>query len=269
MQALEIATFAQDDDNRVNLYVNIALEYQNTASSGLRRELSNITPDNRQALFALSSILLVLGLASPRFLRQRGESFDILDYVMTILALLKGMKSIADSEPDYLLKEPLINKFTPWSALPIQRLDPQLQHALQALSDLNEDINGNGHGLAGQIGHASLVSPSYHANKQAIFYLREDFARCGSPDTRSYCFGWLLQAGDDYAATLTEKEPVALLALMFWGVMLEQISYGFWWAEGVGRQLVKDLSNTIVLRTDARVEAIIECARLQVGPRAV
>ena len=39
MSALEIAAFSTDDEDRIDYYVNVALQYQSTASSGLRKEL--------------------------------------------------------------------------------------------------------------------------------------------------------------------------------------------------------------------------------------
>lgn len=182
---------------------------------------------------------------------------------MTILALLKGLSSIAESEQGYLQREPLVNKFTPWEALPMQKLEPELQQALQGMAHLNDELNG--HVDPWTSGCHSPRPRYYEANCYALSYLQKNFARCGSPDTRSYCFGWLLQAGEGYATALADKEPVALLALMYWGVLLEQISYGFWWAEGVGRQLVHDISNTVDWKEDRRVQDIVECARVQVG----
>ena len=65
MSALEIAAFAEGTNDELSeKYVNIALEYHNLASCSLRTELTDVTPDNRQALFALSSILMVMGAST-------------------------------------------------------------------------------------------------------------------------------------------------------------------------------------------------------------
>jgi hypothetical protein len=261
MSALEIAAFAHGDDERTNSYVNIALEYQNLASSGLRRELSNVTLENRQALFALSSILLILGLALPRFVLQRGEQGNMLDYMMTYLALLKGLRTIADTSDDFRQTEPLISNFRPWTALPTQELEHDLQELFQGMSVLNEEMHGSG-----RMSPASeLQAMSYHAaSRRAMFYLEEDFAKCRTPDTRAYCLGWPLRAGNDYISALMDREPLALLIMMIWGVLIEQVSYDLWWAEAIGPRLVRDLSKLI--DTDStKVKAGVLWAKNQVG----
>ncbi|KAK5169727.1 uncharacterized protein LTR77_005705 [Saxophila tyrrhenica] len=263
MSALEIAAFTKDDESRVDDYVNTALEYHNLASSGLRRELSNITPANRQALFALSSILLILGLALPRFVLQRGEQGNMLDYMMTYLALLKGLRTIADTEADYRKKEPLVANFKVWNALPAQVLEPELLELFQRLSILNEEMHG-----ASQVDldTPELQAMSYHAAcRRAMFYLEEDFAKCRDVSTRSYSLGWPLRAGHEYAVALNDKEPVALLTMMVWGVLLEQTSHGVWWAEGIGSRVVEDLSKLVDTQGNAKLMACVQWARVEVG----
>jgi hypothetical protein len=263
MSALEIAAFTFDDDDRVNEYVNIALEYHTLASSGLRRELCNLSPSNRQALFALSSIMLILGLAIPRFVLSRGEQANMLDYMMTYLALLRGLRSIADTEEDYRQTEPLIRNFPPWSALPSQLIEPELSDIFQGLSVLNEEVHGS---TRNRPGTPEIQAISYHAAcRRAIFYLEQNFAKCRDTNTRSYCLGWPLQAGNDYLAAVVDHEPVALLIMMMWGVLIEQTSYGLWWAEGIGSRLVEDLSSLVDGDANERLKAGIKWARLQVG----
>ena len=182
---------------------------------------------------------------------------------MTYLALLKGLSTIADTDPEYRRTEPLISNFRPWSALPAEELEDELQMALQGLSALNDDFNGtprrNSDGK-------ELQAISYHAaNRRAIFYLQENFARCRDPDTRPYCLGWPLQAGNDFATALMDKEPVALVTLMFGGVLLEQVSVGLWWLEGVGARLVQDLCTFVDTETNKNLNALVIWARKQVG----
>ncbi len=263
MSALEIAAFTLDDEARVDEYVNVALEYHNTASSGLRRELSNVTPSNRQALFALSSILLILGLALPRFVLQRGEEGNMLDYIMTYLALLKGHRTIADMEANFRNKEPLVCNLSSYDDLPSPELQSEVHEVFQRLSALNEEMHG---AVRSNSGLPELQAMSNHAAcRRAIFYLEEDFANCRDDNTRSYCLGWPLRAGDDFVAALMAREPVALLTMMVWGVLLEQVRHGIWWAEGIGLRLVEDLSELIDTSEDDKLKVGVEWTRAQVG----
>ena len=264
MSALEIAAFAEDNNGLCNHYVNIALEYHNLASSGLRMELLDVTPSNRQALFALSSILMVLGLALPRFASKRGEQGNMLDYMKTYLALLNGLRLIVDTKPDFRHTEPLLSDYRTWDSLPARKLEPELHLAVQSLVTLNEEMHG---ASRTELSTPEIQALSYHAaNRRALFYLEQEFGKCRDPDTRAYALGWPLRAGHDYMAAIAEREPVALVILMAWGVLVEQVSYDIWWMQSVGKKLVESLSEMMIdMSLNENFNEAFRWARKQVG----
>ena len=262
MSALEIAAFSETDFEVCNHYVNVALEYHNLASCGLRRELANVTSDNRQALFALSSILMIMGLALPRFTSLREEHDNMLDHLMTYLALLKGLRLICDSEKDFRHKDPLMRGYQKWDDLPCQKLEPAVQLALRNIVEANEELNGAARTNSTK---TELEAMTCHAAcRKAIFFLEEDFKKSRDPHTRAYALGWPLRAGPDYVSAITQREPVTLLVLLAWGVLLEQISHDIWWMDSFGKRLIEHVSDVIDISTNDRLSEGVRWARKEI-----
>ena len=263
ISALELAAFTEFDDDLCSHYVDIALEYHVLASSGLRIELTNITSENRQAAFALSSILMVLGLALPRFASRRGEEGNYLDHVVTYLALLRGLRVIVDTKDDFCNTEPLLANYRSWDSLPVTKLEPEQQLVLQDIAALNEEMYGAAHTPTGMSEEKAI---SYHAaNRRALFYLQSEFEKCRCHDTRAYALGWPLRAGPEYMAAIAHKEPIALVILMAWGVLIEQVSLGVWWMEEVGKRMIADLSDMVGVGLNDRLDDAVRWARTQVA----
>ena len=263
MSALEIAAFSTDDMCVCDHYVDIALKYHNLASSGLRSELSHVHSGNRQATFAASSILMVLGLALPHFASRRGEAGSYLDHFVTFLALLKGFQLILESDENFRHSDPLVANHPDWETLPVTKVEPELELALQSIAGLNDEM----YGATGSpnVLPDEIATAHHAANKRALYYLRAEFQRCNNPDTRAYALGWPLRAGPAYTAGIASHEPIALVILMFWAVLMHELGHKVWWMEGVGSRLVADLSVTIDPSLYDRLNDVIAWAHSQVG----
>ena len=266
MSALEIAAFTENNAGSREHYVNAALEYHNLASSSFRAQLMDLTPANHQPMFALSSILMIMGLALPRFTVPTGERIGMLDHILTFFDLVKGFIVVVWTKQDAWRSDPLLENYKEWDELPVQTLEPDLQTALDRLVALNDRV----HGADGQAGGSmtALQRMSYHAAcRRSIFFLKDGFSKCVEPDYRGYCLAWPFQSGKDYISAVKDKEPIALLILMHWGVLLESLSYTphVWWADSVGNNLVEDLSHVIGLQADDELTYSVEWARQRVG----
>ena len=265
LAALEIAdSISEDGDpSQRGLYVNAAMEYHNQASSTFRASLSNVNPTNHQPLFALSSILMVMGLILPRFTDSHDERRGGLELILTFFELIKGYVIVVHTQEN-ALKDPLLNKYKTWDQLPINELEPDLRTSLDRLIRLNEQAHGTDHHTGNS--KASVDAISRHAAcRKAIFFLEEGFAKCREPDYRGYCLAWSFQSGKEFISALREKETVPLLILMHWAVLVEMISYDIWWAKDVGKDLVKDLSNVIDYQGNDDMSAGVAWARQKVG----
>ncbi|MBA7492112.1 hypothetical protein ES702_02661 [subsurface metagenome] len=265
MAALELASDAQDDFKLRQQYVEAAVEYNNLASSRFRDELLNLSAENHRAMFALASIFMVMGLALPQFTARPCERVRMLEHVFTFLELAKGFVAVALSDKD-VLQDPLLVNYPHWDQLPENALSSEVAAALDRLTVINDvEYGTNSQGASGV---DALQKISYHAAlRRAGFFLREHFSKCTEPDHRGYTVAWPLQAGDDYLAAVKAHEPVALIMLMHWGVLLDYVARNpyVWWADSVGKNLVDDVSHIIAHDVNEAMRSAVQWARQQVG----
>ena len=66
-------------------------------------------------------------------------------------------------------------------------------------------------------------------------------------------------------AAIAQKEPIALVILMAWGVLIEQVSSGVWWMEEVGKRMIADLSDMVGAGLNDRLDDAVRWARTQVA----
>lgn len=266
MSALEIGAFSENGTSEE--YIYHALHYQNLASSELREELSKvdlttITQDKHQALWALSSILMALSLALPPFTKQSGDRYNMLEHIMTFTELSRGLVIIVHSKLQSIKDDPLLCNYKEWEELAVLPIEPNTQEALERLKNLNEET----YGAARTHRHTSeLDAMTYHAAcRKALFFLEDTISKCSTSETRAYGLAWVLLTGKDFLSALKNKEPVPLVILMHWAVFLEKQSYGIWYAERVGKYLVEDLSDDVSTHSNEKLRDALNWTREQVG----
>lgn len=265
MSALEIAAFTEDDVASRKRYAQTAIEYYILASSNFRAELTDLTPGNHQPLLALSSILMILELALPRFAEEDGEQLNMLDHILSFFELAKGFIAVVWTDPSAVRSDPLLNRYKTWDELPAQILEPDVQHALGSLSALNEEQPG-GDKYDGSVNTTPEIATRRAACRQSLFFLREAFSKCQEDDYRGYALAWPFLSGSEYIAAVKGKDTAALLILMYWAMLVDGVSHGIWWAQSVGNKLVNDLSHAINHDlADERTAAVVAWARLRVG----
>ena len=198
MAALNIAV--ESFHERASDYVNIALEYQNLASSSFRAELANVTEANSQAVFAFSLITLCLSLALPQFWKDHPEPIGMLDSQVLHYELLRGVGLIVQSSRDWLPALPLLSNAEQYKPLPARELDKDTQAAVDRLNALNDEK----HDISRRETRAEKAQAiSFHAAcRKAIFYLEECFIRCAEPLQRGYALAWLGLAGPEFVSAI-------------------------------------------------------------------
>ncbi|KAF2971769.1 hypothetical protein GQX73_g1816 [Xylaria multiplex] len=71
----------------------------------------------------------------------------------------------------------------------------------------------------------------------AIGLLQNCFAEEQRAILRGFCFVFPGGAGPDFAAAVKAFDPMALLILMHWAVLIERAGNEFWWAKELGKRL--------------------------------
>ena len=248
--AFEIATSSERDRH---CYVNAGIAYQTLAVSSFRNQLPNIQPDSFEAMLCFSLMLMVLALASAKFSAERNDfgSVNMVQNMLTHFELLRGCAVVMDSQPAFIEESPYIQRLKRFSELPQLPLDAAVDAAIAKLSQANE------------LRVSSTVADPYErrleqiafwqACKTAILMLRECWSKCADVNYKGYALAWLNMAGEDYVNAIKANDDIALLTLMYWGVLAETLGHDIWWARGFGCLLVDQISTE---RLDDNVQAL-------------
>ena len=260
MASLEIAAVG-DRPNDAH-YVSAALEYHEIGLTSFRSELANSTSDKQQAVLAFSMITMVLSLAFPQFTNTRDEAQSIIENMVAHFQLVQGVGVLTQQYSDELRKAPILRNLKSFDELQMENLSPNLEVAIARLNALNDEKHKS---IPNQSRTVKLQAITYHAAcGKAIIHLEEFFAKCEQPLHRGYALAWLNLTGRDYVAAVENADPVALLALMHWGILAERCSDGIWWARSLGKRLIDEITDALSAETDPMLKASISWARGQV-----
>lgn len=269
--ALELAAASADRAEEAEDYALAAVELHDRADYAYKAVLGNcpgdnITRDNHLALFLFSVMELPMNLALRRFAppdsahRQRLRHARTCVYSM--FDLLLSSTSVAKLCWDWLATGPVQVHAWIRQNVPVDKLDGAIREAMVRLHCLNDRLNRdnqNGavanHDRGDDVdmeerggndggGHSDANPPSLdHASCQTIILHLEDcFARDLDGSVKGCCLTWLGLAGRSFAAAFRRSEPLPLLLMMHWGVLLENLGREAWWATQTGRDLVIELS---------------------------
>ena len=80
---------------------------------------------------------------------------------------------------------------------------------------------------------------------ETIFWLREIFAESADDRVKGFCLAFFTLMGSRFADALRDREPVALFVIMHFAVQLDRTGREVWFAEHVGRRLVRETSDLL------------------------
>lgn len=205
-------------------YFNIALHYQNSASSSLRGAIFDLNQENSGALFATSVIMYICVIASPSNPAQEPPT-SFLDTMVLSIDLLPGLSSIAQTAKPWLQPAgPFRPLFEVWNRLDANLEDDDFRRALTRLRETNEE-------------HVPQEQHDERAiNARAIDSLESCFLR-----GKTGVLVFLVLVRKEFGLELKLRKPTALLILLYWGVLLDNLQ-GEWWAEGAGKGLIQEVS---------------------------
>ena len=228
--ALHIATSLEPPASLV--YIDTALQYHNLTFAPYRTAVDNITPLNCEAVLAQSIITTVIGIALPRVSAARGESASITENIVVVFELLQGVKKIHRIGESWIKLELFSRRRNFWDTGVIG-LDSETQAALERLDTLNDET-------------LATIDPDQHQiNKDAIIYLRHFSTRLNTSVDAANVLAWLAMVDKEFVDNVRRRQPLALLILMHWGVLLGELDGQHWWARGSGRVLVRELLDAL------------------------
>ncbi|KAJ5100672.1 hypothetical protein N7456_006724 [Penicillium angulare] len=250
LASLHIATTAAEPTEAL-LYQDRGLQYYNRSLTPFRHAIDNITPQNCDAVFAHSIIMIAISIASPRLTTAKDETSSITENIVVLFELLQGVKKILQAGRPWINLE-LFTHGEFWKSTTAQ-LDPDTEAALANLSSLNDEVM------------VGVYSKWHRINQEVLSFLRHCYTKFAHSPDPSPVMAWLAAVEKDFVDSLRCRQPFSLLILMYWGVLLGELDGKRWWARGSGRALVSELSDA--LRSgDPRWEGVLTWAEQRLAP---
>jgi hypothetical protein len=242
--SLHLAAEPESASSRAK-YVLVALEYHNSALENFRAHpMTEMDAVQAQAVFAFCVMNLALALGS-----LAGKP-SILENVSLVFGLLQGVERCFFSHRALIEQGPFC-KAHPLEDSPWDGINPSTQEALDRLELIRS--------------RESAIWVTSHCddpNIEAIKWLQQCFGV--SIKTMGVALIWMLKADLEFFTAIRKSNDVALLVLLHWAVLLQQIGSHTWWARESGKLLVDEVSVSLP-RKDKEWDLSISWVRSQVG----
>ncbi|KAK2785653.1 hypothetical protein FQN52_008341 [Onygenales sp. PD_12] len=239
LAALDMSLGDTDTDaSSAAKYRCIALEYSNRASIEFRSALSqpNLNAGELHLLYYFATITTVLYFA----LRQ--PSASALETLGVAMTLFLGSPRMARSSLDWLVYS------SASLAVNLQQLPPFLPEMLDLLDDGTRVAVMRMEVVRGLVrDRQSLYDPDKTITQTKYGFVHDHLAS-KSGATSGYFMTVIAVGGREFAAAVTEREPLALFILMYWAVLVNRVGRGggMWWVGSIGRDLVREISELLI-----------------------
>ena len=253
--ALAALHIAHDRPDLKDRYISSALRHNNTAIVSFRSALEQVTEGNCHALFAFSTILLVLTLA---FAQTGAKKHDPVEDLMQVFTLLQGTRSVLESAMKWIATGPL----EPLVRRGLARRD-RPQHAVPTENKPSDPTEQALNRLKECCQH-TVESP----NRIEVYSLvLEKLKGCAArarqhPDDHAAVVGWLVLVNSEYIDSVKSQEPMALVILGHYGVLIHTLKEA-WWIVDLGERIVE----AVCAQIPANWSPLMDWATRQVGSR--
>ena len=207
-----------------HLYERAAVSHRNLALITSIPALNEVTDDNCHALFAMSSIISVLCFVLPHSAQSVTLSDPVND-IVSVSKLIRGVKTVLHSAREWIALGSLGGLVDyNWDPTSLA-LPEEARLAFEKLFDVNKRETRDG-----------SIRDLYNATIQDLKHAYEiHTVVMGEP---GLIFTWLVVVQASYVAQLEKKEPMALVILAHYAVLLHT-SKRQWWLDGRGAHLVQ------------------------------
>jgi len=213
-------------------YIDTALQYHNLTFAPFRVAIDSLTPENCEAVLAQAIVTTVIGIALPRVTAARDESSNMTENIVVVFELLQGVKKIFHIGGSWI-KVNLFTRQKSFQETDFTHLDHGTKAALDRIATLNDESL------------ASIDTDQYRINKDVIAHLLRCFTLFSKSFDPANVLAWLSAVDKEFVDNVRRRQPLALLILMHWGVLLGELDGKWWWARNSGRALVYELSHIL------------------------
>ncbi|KAH6687969.1 hypothetical protein F5X68DRAFT_206614 [Plectosphaerella plurivora] len=272
--ALDLAINGSFDRRDSQAYTQAAMQYYSTTSAMLRAWLSdpNSPPDEYWLAFLVSSMAAVYHCAMPQVAIE-AESNTSLGHIVGLFNLLNGATTLGLAHVNAILRSPMTSLHS--IGIPDQSiLDVETRGVLARLNSINDALHArdNPDEIRPDPPLGPLVDPepltAHETYRRAIHHLGSCFAEDARGVIRSYCSSYPGWNGKAFGHAVVAHDPMALVIIMHWGVLLDRLGKQMWWATSIGYGLVAELSDLLQHTDMMMLQEVVDAiawTRRQVG----
>ncbi|TAQ86410.1 hypothetical protein B7494_g5255 [Chlorociboria aeruginascens] len=262
--AVDLARTSQRGDSAK--YLCAALEYSNKASADFRAQLCDINPENLHLLYYFAIIAAAINFALTV------EQLHILDRMNIFFDMIIGATEISSVNIQWLVESPCSMRMLlnyEWVAINI--LDNDTKTALDRLTSISHQIRVPVSGDNAQYdAKKHLLGSEVYMYQIAIAQLKHCFAEDVRDLVKGYFTTFAVVPGRELAMAIKNLEPLALVIMMHFGVLLDRIAVDVtaWYLASAGKDLVKEISEILQYSLIAQIPEGLKCiawTRHQVG----
>ncbi|KAF9889216.1 hypothetical protein FE257_007529 [Aspergillus nanangensis] len=233
LASIHIATTV--DAPHASRYIETGLQYHSQSLGPFRAAIDTISPDNCNAVFAQSVVIVAISIALPQATVRRGVAElkpgqSMIETIRTIFELLQGVKKILSAGHSWINLALFSNgEFWRKDGIGVVggELDSATDTALNVLVALTE--------------HQRASNPLCRVDDRIIPHLRHCFEKFTRSPDPAPVLAWLAAVDEAFVRGIQRRQPLLLLILMYWGVLLGELDGRRWWAHRSGRALVLEL----------------------------
>ncbi|RDW67591.1 hypothetical protein BP6252_08987 [Coleophoma cylindrospora] len=224
-------------------YFQCSLRYQNMAMPAFRNALQSVDASNCDAVFAAALLMMATSITSAFLpLNDGDEPKSVAERIILILNFLKGTSSVTEVCQPWLAQGVFAIIFSLQQSEPVEQ--DQMRLAPQILKDLNDKT-------------------VHEKDLHGIYESEIDKLEFCMKNKKSLAIPWLSQVSTEFTVELQQRMPMALMVLMYWGVIMCQLD-DIWWAQYAGKRIVEQ-SSTDLLRTGTEWHEATKWAMAQIG----
>ncbi|OAQ71439.1 hypothetical protein VFPPC_03739 [Pochonia chlamydosporia 170] len=266
--ALDIIASSKDGAETAP-YHQAALKYFNKSSALMRQELSNARGEETTHLLFLNATFTVYNhIAISQHLMTDGATqappLSAIQRACLLFEMCLGASYVMNLNPTALEKSLayLPSLHEQWSSLPLDHLREEDRYGLSLLDSIKDAIF---FGDANESEDTIITRDTYDGSMKRM-------RLCYSHDlhhvAQGFCMSFPKYSGSDLAKAAKAHDPMALLLIMYWGVLLHRLAADVWWIGPLGQQLVQEgaeiVSRSKLVHVPATLEAVM-WTRLQTG----
>ena len=218
------------------LYTAVALRHYDVALASFRTALKQVTADNCTALFGFSAILIVLSLAFAQS-HSPAQNRNVVEELIQTFTLLQGVRVVLQSARPWVAQGPL----GPLFRRGVARQNEVPKNPVCISQDFLEALDR----LEGYNERMSETVDSHEMYSLAILALRTCLEKIeANPGDHGVALNWLVFLEGSYVSSLKSNQPLALVILAHYGVVLHGLRE-HWFVQGWGIRVIEVVHLTL------------------------